>query len=363
MNFDERYGWAARLLHRVAFQGGLAQRTLADVEEALYADALDAISVTDPVFISSLPRAGTTILLRLLWKTGRFATHTYRDMPFVLCPMIWRRFSSQFAADHTTHERAHGDGIEISRDSPESFEEMIWKHFWPDHYGENQIRPWQSGDQNPEFDAFFETHMQKVLALHWAERTNGKDAPSLRYVSKNNLNISRLGARPPSLRSGTLLIPFRTPVQQAASMHKQHQRFLELHAEDSFVREYMEAIGHHEFGKGLKPVNFNNWLDDASATPDTLAFWLRYWTAAYRFIAEQTDETDVLVSYARLTNDPEAALTDLAETLGMESAPLTDQANDLRPPRTHEADTDDVPVSLLQKAETLYKRLQQRSAV
>ena len=199
MNFDERYGWAARLLHRVAFQGGLAQRPLADVEETLYAEVIDAVSVTDPVFISSLPRAGTTILLRLMWNTDRVATHTYRDMPFVLCRMIWQRFSDQFAAEHTTRERAHGDGIEISRESPEAFEEMIWKHFWPDHYRDDHIRPWESGDQNPEFDAFFETHMRKVLALRRAELANGAEPSSLRYVSKNNLNLSRLvTARPAS---------------------------------------------------------------------------------------------------------------------------------------------------------------------
>lgn len=360
MDFEERYGWGDRLLHRIAFRAGIAQRTLADVEEVLYGDDLEAVSVTDPVFISSLPRAGTTILLRLLWNTGRYATHTYQDMPFVLCPMIWRRFSSQFASADTTRERAHGDGIEISRRSPEAFEEMIWKHFWPEHYDTNRIRPWRDGDRNRTFDAFFETHMRKVLALH---RDDAEKGSSLRYLSKNNLNVARLGARPPALRQGTVLLPFRKPVQQAASMFRQHQRFLDIHAEDSFVREYMEAIGHHEFGEGLKPVNFRGWLDDSPGRPTDLAFWLRYWTAAYRFVLEHANESDVLVSYGRLTEEPEPALADLSGALGVEATLLTRQADDLHPPRTHSADTEAVPAAVLQAANEVHDRLREQAAV
>ncbi|PSQ64636.1 MAG: hypothetical protein BRD25_03320, partial [Bacteroidetes bacterium QH_1_61_8] len=72
MNFDERYGTLDRLLYRIAFRSGTAQHAMADVEEIMYRDDLESISVDDPVFISSLPRAGTTILLKLLWNTEHF---------------------------------------------------------------------------------------------------------------------------------------------------------------------------------------------------------------------------------------------------------------------------------------------------
>lgn len=363
MDFEDRYSWSDRLLHRVAFQGGIAQRTLADVEEALYGDEIEAVSVDEPVFISSLPRAGTTILLRLLWNTDRFATHTYEDMPFVLCPMIWRQFSRRFESEETVRERAHGDGIEISERSPEAFEEMIWKHFWPDQYTSDRIHPWTDSDRNRAFDAFFETHMQKVIAIRGNGRTEDDDAPPLRYVSKNNLNISRLASRPAGLRKGTIVIPFRDPVQQAASMLRQHERFLEIHAEDAFVREYMEAIGHHEFGEGLKPVNFNDWLADDPGDPTHLAFWLRYWVAAYRFVLDHKSTSDVLVSYANLTETPNAALPALADAIGLSPDPLSTQAEALRPPRTHPADTDAVPSSVLDAAAALHERLRNAATV
>ncbi|MCS4181864.1 hypothetical protein GGQ07_003327 [Salinibacter ruber] len=363
MNVGDRYGTMGRLLHRIAFRAGTAQHALSDVEETLYADRIGGIAADDPVFITSLPRSGTTILLKLLWQTGRFASHTYRDMPFVLCPLIWSRYTGQFAGEIEPTERAHGDGIEVSGESPEAFEEMIWKHFWPTRYREDHIRPWSPGDENEEFNSFFQAHMRKVIALRTEEEGGEKSPEGRRYLSKNNLNISRLAALPEPLRKGTLLVPFRDPVQQAASMHRQHERFLQIHEEDDFTREYMEAIGHHEFGKGLKPVNFGGWLDGETGDPEDLSFWLRYWRAAYQFILENTTESTVLVSYARLTEKPETALSRLASALELPTGVLAPLATELRPPRSHQADEESLPGPPLEEAQDTYERLDDRASV
>jgi len=353
MNFEDRYGWLDRLLYRIAFRAGTAQHALADVEKMQYGDVLRPVE--HPVFITALPRSGTTILLKLLWQTGHFASHTYRDMPFVLCPLFWNQFADSFATADTTRERAHGDGLTVSGTSPEAFEEVVWKHFWPDHYEDDQIHPWQTGDHNPEFDQFFETHMQKVVAVREEDEEG-----ALRYLSKNNLNIARLADPPAPLQHGTILIPVREPVQQAASMFRQHERFLEIHEKDDFVREYMEAIGHHEFGKGLRPVNFDGWLD-AAADPSTLTFWVQYWVAAYRYVFEHADDSTVLLSYARLTNEPESTLARLSDRLNIPDDRLTAQADQVRAPRTHDVDRSEVPDALLRTAASLYEQLQQRA--
>ena len=228
MNFGDRYGTLERLLHRVAFRLGTARRALADVEETLYGDAFEGISAEEPVFITALPRSGTTILLRLLWQTGRFASHTYQDMPFVLSPLLWSRYTSQFGGKVEATERAHADGLEVSGRSPEAFEEMVWKQFWPFHYREDRIQPWRPDDKNREFESFFDRHMRKVIAARRDGEIEGQ-SETLRYLSKNNLNIARLAAPPKPLHRGTILVPFRDPVQQAASMLRQHERFLEIH--------------------------------------------------------------------------------------------------------------------------------------
>lgn len=145
-------------------------------------------------------------------------------------------------------------------------------------------------------------------------------------------------------------------------MKRQHDRFLQIHEEDDFVCTYMEAVGHHEFGQGIKPVNFNNWLDEAPEGPDALSFWLRYWTAAYQFVLDHLSDNTVLLSYTRLTEEPETALSCLAETLDILNADLTSLAAELRPPRHHSVDQEALPTSLRQKAQELYHHLRDQAS-
>lgn len=357
MRYGDRYGRLDRLFHRIAFAAGHGQRALGELEAVLFGDTLEEIPIDEPVWITALPRAGTTILLNLLWETGRFASHTYRDVPFVLAPMLWARFSRRFRAEDAPRERAHGDGLEISGDSPEAFEEMVWKRFWPEHYREDRIVPWREDERRPEFDAFLETHMRKVIALRREGPSDGR-----RYLSKDNAHLARLAALPGPLARGRLLVPVREPVQQAASLLRQHHRFLELHAEDPFLRRYMSAIGHHEFGRELKPIDFGGWLADAPH-PGSLAFWVGYWVVTHRHVLEHAGPSAVLVSYARLSGEPEAALARLADAVGLPAGELTRLAGRLRPPRTHEVDLAEVPAGLLEEAAYLYGRLEARASV
>jgi hypothetical protein len=357
VNFDDRYGRLDRFLHRLAFRVGRAQHALADAEELLFGDTLDSVPLEDPVFVTALPRSGTTILLRLLWQTDRFASHIYRDMPFVLCPVLWNRFAGSFAAEAVERERAHGDGLQVSAESPEALEEMIWKHFWPDHYEDDRILPWRASDRNAEFDRFLERHMRKIVAL----RRDGA-GDERRYLSKNNLDIARLAAPPPALDGGIVLVPFREPVQQAASMLRQHRRFSRIHQEDDFVRRYMEAIGHHEFGETLRPVDFDGWTDTAPS-PEKLEFWLRYWIAAYRFVLAHGGPSTRLVSYAALTGSPEEALGRLADAVGLPPSPLTDQSDRVHPPRSHDVEDESVPGHLLDEASSVHDRLRREAVV
>ena len=60
-------------------------------------------------------------------------------------------------------------------------------------------------------------HIKKIIALR-----SGSAGKSLRYISKNNLNIARLGYLLRLFPDARIVIPFRDPIQHAASLLKQH---------------------------------------------------------------------------------------------------------------------------------------------
>ncbi len=311
---------------------------MADVEDLLYSRQLRSVQSTDPVFVSGLPRSGTTLLLNILSETGHFATHTYRDMPFILCPLLWERFSRLFATHDQPRERAHGDGMLVSLDSPESFEEVIWMRFWEDHYLRDRIQPWTTSEANSAFDEFFGQHMLKILL---ARRSDAQS--SLRYLSKNNV------------------VPFREPLQHAASMHKQHLRFLEVHRSDEFARMYVSSVGHNEFGLALRPMDFGSWLGNAPDS-ETLEYWVRYWIAAYHHVLDHRCPDVRLVSYDTLVTEPATGLGKIAAAARIPPGLLSNNTGAIRPPRPHEIESSNVDGSVLTDARRLHDRLMEMEA-
>jgi len=359
MGFENRYSLLDRTLHRLAFLTRPAQAGLADLEDRLFDAHCAGIEITRPVFITALPRAGTTLLLELCASLDEFAAHSYRDMPFVLTPMLWNRFAARFRQSEAPRERAHGDGMLVDLDSPEALEEVIWKLFWGRHYLPGRIVPWNAAD-DPEFSRFLRHHMRKIVALR---RPVG--AGTARYVSKNNLNIARLPLLRRMFPDAVLLVPFREPLQHAASLLRQHRNFLAIHRRDRFARDYMAAIGHYDFGEGLRPVDFDGWLSGAGeSAPTTLSFWLRYWTATYAHLLRAASGNATLLSFERLCAGPETALGRLAGAIGLDDREaLVRQAIQLEPPAPHPVDTGDVPGDLLDRAAEIHGKLCEASIV
>jgi hypothetical protein len=360
------YSFADRAVHRLAFATLPAQVALADVEDRLYADRLEGIAAPAPLFITALPRAGTTLLLELCDALPEYCSHTYRDMPFVLCPLLWQRLSGRFQQADGARERAHGDGMMVSADSAEAFEEIIWKFFFKTHYQPDRIIPW--GElQNEDFREFLSQHLRKIVAL----RGPAEGVPP-RYLSKNNANVARLRGLGELYPGSMFLVPFREPLQHAASLLRQHLRFLELHTEDRFARFYMGAIGHHDFGANFRPLDFDGWLAGRQSTEaTTLDFWLEYWMACYGHVLAWARAADAatrapihLVSYDRLVAAPAAGLETLAGLIeASDPDAFTAQAGRLSPPRAHEVDTAGVDAGLLERAQQLHGALGEAAVV
>ena len=97
------------------------------LEQSLFLNKHD-IYEDNHVFVAGLARSGTTILLNAINQSKQFASLSYEDMPFILAPNFWTKINpaKQYL---DVKERAHGDGIKISMNSPEAFEEVFWKTF------------------------------------------------------------------------------------------------------------------------------------------------------------------------------------------------------------------------------------------
>jgi hypothetical protein len=306
------YSFLDRLLHRLAFCSPSVQLFAADLEESMFGKGYAGREISRPLFVTSLPRAGTTLLLEAISELPGVVTHSYRDMPFILAPILWDRLSSGFKVESKLEERAHGDGMLVGFDSPEAFEEVLWKVFWPEKYTPTSIGLWSARDRKTGFETHYRDHLRKLLFLR-----AGSASKEGRYLSKNNANIARIPYLRRLFPDAAFVIPFRHPVEHATSMLRQHRNFIKQHSEDSFTRKYMADIGHYEFGELHRPIAFPGAPDGEQPADErnSLDYWLRYWIAAYRHVLSEHAD-DVLVSYEHVCSDNGGPFQALAERLG-----------------------------------------------
>lgn len=355
MKFQDRYSGLDRGLHRLAFSSVEIQKALADVENRLYASRLRGVRIDRPVFITALPRAGTTLLLEILGSLDTFATHTYRNMPFLFIPLLWNAISSPFRAPNVALGRAHDDDMTVGYDSPEAFEEVFWCAFWPDKYHADRIVPWTATDEDThgEFASCIRTHITKLIALRGV-----RESTTVRYLSKNNVNLSRIPKIVQLFPDAVILVLFRNPLDHAVSMLRQHRHFLHIHAAEPFTRRYMEDIGHYDFGANLRPIDFDRWLRrEGSKLTQTVDFWLKYWCAAYAHVLADLGGNVVLVSYDALCADSATGVQRIGEAIGVGEVTSLVVADRFRVPTAYDTTDLNVDTRLLDSASTLHREL------
>ncbi len=322
-----------KMFHHLVFSHPSVQRLLGDVENELYGSKFNEINSIKPVFVAGLPRSGTTLLLEILFATEEFSTFTYRQMPMVMAPVIWEKISRLFAKKAELQERAHGDGMYVSFDSPEAFEEIIWLNYLEKKIvKEDSLSRLFVSDLSEEFLEAFRMTIKKLLFVDQAH--NAKYAT--RYLSKNNANISRLNVLPEIYSDSIILVPFRRPDLHAMSFYNQHSKFISEHENDNFSKSYMKWIGHYDFGMNFKPINFEDsdayHLKPSEVTPDYI---LQYWTWAYRACMKQASPNTYFFCFDDLLENPRQKLQALAEVANVKDVDkVLSQAKDIRAPTT-----------------------------
>ncbi|MAD59906.1 MAG: hypothetical protein CMH49_00130 [Myxococcales bacterium] len=365
---DQSYSVISKALHDLALDSPLIARMSLELEKKRYLNKDQLLSTSStsqkPIWVCGLARAGTTILTDVLYETGLFTSLTYRQMPFPLAPNVWKKLSRWgISGIEQKVERAHGDGILVSINSPEALEEVFWRVYESHVY--QQTESLSVHQSSPESLLAFEEYLSCILQLE-----DQSSLPAKRYLSKNNNHLIRLPSLLGHFPLAKILVPLREPLEHAESLRRQHQKWVERHQEDPFSLSYMNWLSHHEFGLGHKPFSFaqdsahtQGEISSESTDPHSLTYWLIRWIEAYSYVesvlAEPRYQSQILiVEYDALSSEPSKVLSNIFSylDLAIEQKEVLALAERFKvvPKR---AERKSVDPSLLNKAEGLYRRL------
>jgi len=244
-----KYSKFEQFFHRLALSNNFMKEMSFEIEKNVFLNRCNS-KIRQTVFVTGLARAGTTILLRAIHESDKFASFSYKDMPFVLAPNLWSKVN-RINSKEKKVERAHGDGIKVNSSSPEAFEEVFWATF-----------------SKSDADSLFKDYIKLILYK------NNKS----RYLSKNNQNIRRINLLMKILPDSKILIVFKEPLRHAYSLLRQHKRFSKLQKDDKFIKEYMNLIEHSEFGISYKPIISKEII---FSNPFDINHWLEQWLKVY----------------------------------------------------------------------------------
>jgi len=297
-----KYTYFSKVFHRLVLNSNQRLKMLFEIEKKFFLKVNDNFDI-NCLFITGLPRSGSTILLNSLYQTNFFSSLKYSDMPFVTCPNLWSKinFSKNNILDH---ERAHKDGIKIDLQSPEAFEEVFWRSQLNSKYKDKIIYEdnYYTEKISKEFKSFI-----KLIILKDKKRC---------YLSKNNNNIVRINFLIEKLKKKKILILFRSPLDHCISMLEQHKNFMRLHEEDQFNLEYMNMLSHHEFGKNHKPICLENFK--TVNLPNDINYWLDYWILVYQNLLNYVDNKDIIfLSYESLVEYPNKIIQKILKNLNI----------------------------------------------
>jgi hypothetical protein len=349
VSLSDDYSLIDRYLHYLAFSHPAIQKAICEIENDFFGKKFEDITSDNEVFVTGMPRSGTTLILDLLYRTEEFTSFTYRHMPFILSPVLWSRISGYFQKKSIMKERSHGDGMQVSFDSPEAFEEVIWLAYLRDQLVKPDfILPLTPDGCPPDFVRALRDSIRKLIYLGRSAQDSGTD---MRYLSKNNANISRIETLSELFPNSTIVVPFRNPLSHIGSLIRQHDRFLKEQSDDLFTKRYMKWLGHYEFGKIFKPINFDNWLEGLVAPYDTsVDFWLEYWSQAYQHVLSVKKNNVVFIDFDKLIETRGAVLSDLAECIGLNDMnKLVGQSDRLRMPKSE-------PIASSQCSKNIYRQ-------
>ena len=304
------YSYWSKLLHTIILDNYSVGKYLFKKDKKTLKN-LESSSIKNFVIVSGLARAGTTALARMIYTPEKFHSTKYANMPFIMAPRFWKRFYNPKKVKEK--QRAHGDKVMHSETSIEAMEEYFFKAQLSDAYINESALLKHSIDE-------------KIYAdyLNFQELFSEKDQATI-FLAKNNNLILRLESLRQYNKNFKVIMMFREPMEHAKSLMNQHLNFVKQQNEDPFTLQYMDWLGHHEFGLNQKHFDLGMAIDFENQSKNQLSFWLKSWLNFYEYLLQlMPDENIILIEYqdlldkpnelkAALSNQLEIALSDAKE--------------------------------------------------
>ena len=169
-------------------------------------------------------------------------------MPYM--PWVWNKVFPRIPVDAMRKPvpRIHRDRIEVTRDSAEMGEEILWEHFFPHIHDESNYSVLDATTSNPAFERFYDEHLAS-----WRSCADAR-ATSARRSCASCACSTCAGSSPTRASCSTCAIP----IDHVASLIKQDRIWAELERDDPRQIEIIELTGHHEFGPHQVMANVGN---------------------------------------------------------------------------------------------------------
>ena len=253
----------------------------------------------DHIFISGLARSGTTAFLQAIDTTNQFGSLRYKYMPFILNPKLAGFYARNFVKNNDPELlRSHADRLTISSRAPECLDEPFWIGSL---YGKLNFK---------EYLYPHDIDASLVKSYVYLLKSYSSLESKKRMVIKNNNQHLRIISLANNMPNSKFLVLFRSPIAHSNSLLEMHKRFTMLQKKDKFILDYMNLVGHWEFGLGKKKFIYDKnvqlrileKIDEFS-----IEYWLQQWIYTYKWILKTIKLSKLknirLVSYEDLCLD------------------------------------------------------------
>ena len=271
------------------------------------------VNLKNPIFITGMPRSGTTLLTHILHDTKKYGSFLYKDYPFPELPLFWNKFNDLYYKNGEDQKRIHNDNLLVNKNSPENLDEFIWKRLFQNHHKEFD----SFLDENFSNTEFENNYIRSIKKILFVRKKN-------QYLAKNNYIIFRIKYLLKFIPSAKFIVCIRNPNDTCYSLEKIHKRFIDVNKIKEY-KNFEKNFLHYEFGNSRR----NPEISDESQKVNSLwkmnkefEGYMLQWISIYEFIIKNYRDLFgkkiLIFDYDRLKNDYSKEIKKISQFLNID---------------------------------------------